>query len=293
MRCLISGGASALLPEPIAGISLADKIAVNKMLLGAGLDIHQMNLIRQSLSTLKGGGLLKCAHPATVQSYILSDVLDDDLRVIGSGPSIGAIGSITQARKLLQDCDLFDRLAPNVQRALQRPDTPLLQADGFLIGSNQHSLHAMADRANALPCQQPLIGDVKDAARHVVQQVIKAGAGCRLAFGGETTVQLRGNGQGGRNQELALRIMQQATVAGLSEPWVVLAAGTDGRDGPTDAAGALLSHESMAALQNAGVEFNEMLDNNDSYHVLDAINAHVKTGATGTNVADLTLFLRG
>ena len=149
---LISGGSSALLPSPVPGVSLDDKAKVNEVLLTGGFDITQMNLVRQSLSNLKGGGFLRYAKPATVRSYILSDVLGDDLRVVGSGPSIGQIGTIADAQNLLIKSECFDKMPDGVRTYLEtadeRPAEPAQLAT--LICSNSQSLAAMADSAGAI-----------------------------------------------------------------------------------------------------------------------------------------------
>jgi hydroxypyruvate reductase len=290
---LVSGGSSALLPSPVQGVSLEDKARVNEVLLASGFDITNMNLIRQSLSNLKGGGLLRYAHPATVRSYILSDVLGDDLRVVGSGPSIGPIGTIKQARDLLIENGIFDKMPASVRKHLEtaeeRPSLP--DPDATLICSNTQSLAAMAASAGAILMEEPLTGDVHDAAGRILADVAKHKAPFVLAYGGETTVNLVGNGRGGRNQELALLVAEKATRAGLQGRWVFLSGGTDGRDGPTDAAGGLVDGETLERIAAKGGDITALLGNNDSYAALKLSDDLLMTGATGTNVADLQLFL--
>lgn len=290
---LVSGGSSALVPLPVSGVSLDDKIAVNRALLAGGLDIVAMNLVRQSLSQMKGGGFLQLAAPAPVRSLILSDVVGDDLRVVGSGPTVAPIGPVSQARKVLEEAGLLAAFPASVQTALERPDQAqsLPDTSAELIGSNAQSLQAMATRAAAQRIDEPLVGDVQSAAARVVARAIQGGDA--LAFGGETTVVLTGDGRGGRNQELALRVACEAEKQGLSEPWVFLSGGTDGRDGPTDAAGGLVDHTTLPRLRALGVDVAEALARNDSFAVLQAADDLLMTGATGTNVADLQLFLRG
>lgn len=289
---LISGGASALLPAPVAGVSLADKIAVNRLLLASGADIAEINLVRQQLSRLKGGGLLRAAAPAPVSALILSDVVGDDLRIIASGPTATPIGSRATARALLDLRGLGESLPASVRAhlAAPEPDLPALpKATNILIGSNALSVAAMvAAGARAYP--RPLIGDVEEAVHAVHAAAGGAAPGQALVFGGETTVNLRGQGLGGRNQELALRFARLAQDRRLAGPWVFLAAGTDGRDGPTEAAGGLVDSTTMAALSRAGVD--AALADNDSNAALSACGGLFVTGATGTNVADLAVFLR-
>jgi hydroxypyruvate reductase len=190
---------------------------------------------------------------------------------------------------------LADSLPEAVRVHLAAPEAalpPLPRATNTLIGSNALSVAAMvAAGARAYP--RPLTGDVEEAVHAVHAAAIGAPAGRALVFGGETTVILRGQGRGGRNQELALRFARLARERRLAGPWVFLAAGTDGRDGPTEAAGGLVDSTTMAALERAGVDVDAALDDNDSNAALAACGGLFNTGATGTNVADLAVFLRG
>ncbi|MBL4750705.1 MAG: DUF4147 domain-containing protein [Amylibacter sp.] len=290
---LVSGGSSALLPSPAEGVSLEDKAQVNEVLLASGFDITSMNLIRQSLSNLKGGGFLRYAQPAKVRSYILSDVLGDDLRVVGSGPSIGPIGTFAQARNLLIENGIFDKMPTSVRAYLDTAEErqSLPKPDATLICSNTQSLAAMAQKAGAILIAEPLIGDVHDAADRILADVKTHKAPFILAYGGETTVNLVGNGKGGRNQELALLVAEKATRAGLTGSWVFLSGGTDGRDGPTDAAGGLVDDQTLDRITAKGGVIADLLANNDSYKALKLSDDLLMTGATGTNVADLQLFI--
>ena len=284
---LVSGGGSALLPAPVAGLTLADKAAVNRLLLGAGLDIVQMNMVRQHLSELKGGGLLRAAYPASVRALILSDVVGDDLRAIASGPTVAPIARRADVVAMLRDAALWDALPDAARAALQRPEEtrPLPPARNLLIGSNALSVAAMARAcAGARVAQAPLVGDVAQAAGQIVA-LLEQGAGTTL-MGGETTVTLRGTGLGGRNQELALRV---AIVLAGRAGWRFLSAGTDGRDGPTDAAGALVDGGTVARIRAAGGDADALLANNDSHRALTLSGDLLVTGGTGTNVADLQI----
>ncbi|WP_208347531.1 glycerate kinase type-2 family protein [Pseudaestuariivita rosea] len=288
---LISGGGSALLPAPVDGIALAEKAAVNAALLASGADIVTMNLIRQQLSRLKGGGMLRLAAPAQVRALILSDVVGDDLRAIASGPTVAPLGTAEMARATLQDLGLWDQMPASVQAHLGRSvePQPLPEAENELIGSNALSLNAMAQAApEAVVFPDPLEGDVSDAAEKVIS--FAQGPGIYL-FGGETTVHLAGDGRGGRNQELALRVALLAEQHGWTD-WVYLQGGTDGRDGPTDAAGGLVDAGTLTHARAAGCDVQAMLANNDSYAVLQAADDLLITGATGTNVADLGVLIR-
>lgn len=243
---LISGGGSALLPAPAGALTLADKIVVNTLLLASGLDIRDMNLIRQQLSDLKGGGMLRHAAPHPVTALILSDVVGDDLSAIASGPTAPPIGTPAQAVTLLKRAELWDRVPPAVRDHLgqARPVPDLPAARNILIGSNSQSVAAMAQAAGAaFVIPEPVTGDVSDAATLICDQ---ARPGITL-WGGETTVVLKGTGRGGRNQELALRIAVEAERRGWRD-WTCLQGGSDGRDGPTDAAGGIVDQDTLAQI---------------------------------------------
>lgn len=293
--CLISGGGSALLPTPRNGLTLKDKIAVNEILLGGGLDIHQMNQVRQQLSVLKGGGMLEIASPASVRSLIISDVVGDDLNIIASGPT-ARLAENNNIVATLKENGLWRDLPDAARRLLQFPRKATSRtADNKLICSNALSLEAIAEAAadyNARIMPEPLQGDVGDAAVRVVSEIFSLPDEGRqmIIWGGETTVKLKGNGQGGRNQELSLRVASLA--AQLPGDWIFLSGGTDGRDGPTDAAGGVVSGKSMKQAKRRSIDVTAALAINDSYRVLEAIGGLLKIGATGTNVADIQLFLR-
>ncbi len=294
---LISGGGSALLPAPTPPLTLADKQAVNQLLLESGLDIVEVNMIRQQLSELKGGGFLRHAAPAPVTALILSDVVGDDLRAIASGPTVSPIGTRKAASTLLAKLGLFERLPSAVQSLLSTPQesVTLPRADNHLIGGNSQSLEAAyraADGWAATILTPPLTGDVEDAAQRVVAtaKACDVSEPTLLIFGGETTVTLRGDGRGGRNQELALRVARLATDT-LACNWVFLSGGTDGRDGPTDASGGLVDGTTLARIKASGHNTDALLANNDSYAALQAAGDLLMTGATGTNVADVQLML--
>ncbi|SMR82144.1 hydroxypyruvate reductase [Aliiroseovarius halocynthiae] len=293
---LISGGGSALMALPVPGISIADKGRVSAALLGAGVEITQMNLVRQKLSQLKGGGLLHAAHPAPVSAYILSDVIGDDLRAIASGPTVGPIGTREEAFAICKKSGIWDDLPAAVQIHLSQAEpkeTPLSAVQNILIGSNGHSLRAAQVAARKAGTVQVvfdmLTGDVKNAATTLLDAANSAPSGTTtvLLAGGETTVHLTGNGRGGRNQELAMHVAIGADKRGLVGDWAFLSGGTDGRDGPTDAAGGIVDATSLARMRSAGADPAALLSNNDSYAALAASDDLLMTGATGTNVADI------
>lgn len=291
---LISGGGSALLPAPVAGLTLADKAEASRIMLGAGLEITAMNSVRQHLSRIKGGGLLHAAAPARVVALILSDVIGDDLRVIASGPTVAPIAPRAAVRSMLEERGLWARLPKSVCAALERPEDDVSppDAENRLIGSNALSLAAMMRASGGVIWDAALCGDVADAADALVARMQAAGPSRVLGFcGGETTVTLRGNGKGGRNQELALRVA--VGMAGVHRPWVFLSGGTDGRDGPTDAAGGLVDGDTLARIHAAGGDWRALLDNNDSNRALSLAGDLLNTGGTGTNVADVQIVIMG
>ena len=297
---LISGGASALLPAPAQGISLADKQALNAALLASGLDIVEMNMIRQQVSTLKGGGLLRQAAPAHVSAYILSDVVGDDLRAIASGPTVAPLGTKTSARERLQQVGAWDTLPASITVHMQGPDVndDLPKATNTLVGSNRQSVEAAAAHLrpdfNVIAIDDPLVGDVDTAAQTIITALdnqLPVSAPTAIVWGGETTVQLQGDGRGGRNQEMALLVAQHLNDCNPTQGIHFLSGGTDGRDGPTDAAGAIVDAGTWARITDAGLDPAALLANNDSYAALQASGDLLITGATGTNVADIQILM--
>ena len=286
---LISGGGSALLPAPADGVSLAEKARLNALLLGAGLDITQMNLVRQQVSRIKGGGFLQAAAPHPVTALILSDVVGDDLSTIASGPTAPPLGTAAQAIEVLDQARIWDQVPGAIQTHLKNARAPsrLPNHRNILIGSNGQSVAAMADKVPQAKVLDPVEGDVADAAKAICDQ---AGSGITL-WGGETTVVLKGTGRGGRNQELALRIALQAKDRGWTK-WTCLQGGSDGRDGPTDAAGGLVDEGTLDRIKAAGGDLGGLLANNDSYAALHLAGDLLMTEATGTNVADLGVLIR-
>lgn len=298
---LISGGGSALVPAPIEGISLADKIAVNKLLLANGYAIEEMNLVRQTLSRLKGGGLSGLAAPASVEAYILSDVVGDNLSVIASGPTSPPLGTTADAMRLFSKKDLLGKLPAAVQKALEsrlddnEPD--LSKSINHLVGSNRISLDAILSEIpegwKGMILDDLLQGDVEDVAPKLLKQIGQAANRQKTAliWGGETTVTLKGAGRGGRNQELSLRLAALAESAPVDGQWIFLSGGTDGRDGPTDSAGGLVDAGTISRIKKAGGDPGKLLANNDSYNALTLSGDHIMIGATGTNVADIQICL--
>lgn len=316
---LISGGGSALIPYPVDGISLSDKSAATDLLLASGATIHQINCVRKHLSRIKGGGLARMTFPADCHALILSDVLDDDLSVIASGPTFPDTTTFADAVAVVNDKHLWDKIPATIQRYLElglnglAPETPkpdekvFENVDWTLIGSNRISLNRTLQAAHNLGYiatiyDDRLCGIAKDVAEELViaakshiDKQLSSGVSLNrpiaLLAGGETTVILKGNGRGGRNQEMALAFALAAEKHQLSGQWVFLSGGTDGRDGPTDAAGGMVDSDSIKRMRSSGINPVELLDNNDSYSALETSQDLLNTGATGTNVADLQVLL--
>ncbi len=307
--CLISGGASALLPAPVPPVTLVEKQRTTSLLLECGANIHEMNAVRKHLSRLKGGRLAELAQPATLISLLLSDVIGDDLDTIGSGPTAPDNTTFQTAREVLEKYKLTARIPASVQEVLAgdaetpKPDNPAFsRTQNVIIGSNRQALEAAAAEARTLGYRTLLLssfleGETRDVARAhaaIAKEIRVSGnpvkPPCCIVSGGETTVTIHGKGQGGRNQEFALAAAQD--IADLPET-VVFSAGTDGTDGPTDAAGAWCDGGTIERAANAGLSAKRSLANNDSYAFFDQIGGLVKTGPTGTNVADIHLVIVG
>lgn len=301
--CLISGGASALLPAPVEGVSLVEKIATTDLLLKSGADITAMNKVRKALSRLKGGGLARAIGPADCISLILSDVPGDDLGTIASGPTVIEPPAGKSAKDVAYEAGIWDRLAPSVQKALNNSsvstagDVPA-DLENLLIGSNALSVKSARGALESMGYEVTVLsdwleGDAVEAARRFLYTAQSTPSGKRaIIAGGETAVQVRGTGLGGRNQHMALAFALEASGT-FERPHVFVSAGTDGRDGPTDAAGGIVDPSTMNSAKEKGVDLGAFLANDDSYHGLKAVDGLVVTGATGTNVADIQLLLLG
>ena len=311
---LISGGGSALLPYPLAEISLNDKFKTTEHLLASGATINEINCVRKHLSQLKGGGLARLIAPADCHALILSDVLGDDLSAIASGPTVPDQTRFQDAVNILQQYNVWEKASKHVRYLLTQgingalPETPkkddplFAQTSHTLIGSNAHSLKAVVLSARGLGYDSKIYSEqLTGEARTVAAQLACTAKSIidqdfitspvALIAGGETTVNIKGTGKGGRNQEMALAFALAAEKYNLESDWLFLSAGTDGRDGPTDAAGGIVDPESLLRMKNFGVDPIKMLDNNDSYNALLSSEDLLITGATGTNVADLQILL--
>jgi len=308
--CLISGGASALLPLPAEPVSLEEKQAVTRLLLACGANIHEINAIRKHISRVKGGQLARLAYPATVEALLLSDVIGDDLDVIGSGPTAPDASTFASAAAILDRYEIRERVPQAVRERIAAgvagaiPETPkpgdaiFRRVRNTIVGSNRLALDAARDRARALGFRTLVLsstieGETREIARMhaaIAREIAASGQPVKppacIVTGGETTVTIRGNGLGGRNQEFALAAA--IDMAGLRDA-VVLSAGTDGTDGPTDAAGAIADGQTLERNGDAA----RFLADNDSYHYFESLGDLVMTGPTHTNVADVRILLVG
>ena len=311
---LVSGGASALLPAPVPPISLGDKQTVTRLLLAAGATINQLNAVRKHLSLLKGGQLARAASPARVHALLLSDVIGDPLDVIGSGPTAPDASTFADALTVLDRFGIrarvprsvADRLASGARGEIPetpKSDDPLFErVTNVVIGNNALVVEAAAARAAGLGytphvLTRALEGEARLVARRWVELARRIAAGrgpvappaCVIA-GGETTVTVRGPGRGGRCQEFALAAALE--MQGLDDV-AVLAAGTDGTDGPTEAAGAIVDGGSASRARERRYDVQARVDANDSHPVLADLGDLIVTGPTNTNLLDLYLLLVG
>jgi hydroxypyruvate reductase len=309
--CLISGGASALLPLPAPPVTLDDKRELTRLLLAAGADIHEINAIRKHLSRIKGGELARLAAPARVESLLLSDVVGDNLDVIGSGPTAPDASTFADAAAVLKRYGIWKRAPKSVRLRLERglrgqiPETPKPGDAAFrrvrntVIGSNRLALAAAAGRARELGYRtlilsSEIVGETREIARMhaaILCEAARTGRPVKppacIVSGGETTVTLKPDSPpGGRNQEFTLSAA--IDLAGLPNA-VVFSAGTDGTDGPTDAAGAIADGATLARDPGA----RRHLDHHDSYRYFESLGDLVKTGPTHTNVMDVHIMLLG
>ena len=306
--CLISGGGSALLVSPVPGISLSDLQGLTSALVSSAASIDEINTVRKHLEQLKGGGLARLASPARMLALILSDVVGDPLEVIASGPTVPDTTTFADAWGVIERYNLVDRTPRALVQTLQRgcrgelPETPkpgdpiFENIHNVIIGNNRQAanaalLQAQHEGLHGMLLTNQLQGEARQAGRFlasIVRQVVAYGEplprpACIIA-GGETTVSLTGNGLGGRNQELALGAV--ADLAGLEEVALVTLA-TDGEDGPTDAAGAIVTGTTCQLALNKKLVPADFLSRNDAYHFFDQLGSLIRTGPTQTNVTDL------
>jgi len=308
---LISGGGSALFEKPAEGLDLNDLQIMNRLMLGRGMNIAEINAVRKELSAVKGGGLAEFLQPAQVFGFYLSDVAGDNFGDIASGPLVPAKVSTAGVRKLLERYHLSaglppavaGRLSRNAEVSGDRGQEVFKNVQNYLLGNNLQVLKAAADKVEFLG-YAPLIltdrlsGEAREVAAFfaglvgsVYENQIPGSAPLAVIAGGETTVTLRGSGLGGRNQEFVLAALN--LLRNEERPFLLLSFGTDGSDGPTDAAGAWINQDSWQLAEAAGLDIRRALLENDSYPFLEKIGALVKSGPTLTNVMDIIILIIG
>jgi hydroxypyruvate reductase len=293
---LISGGGSAMFEHPLPGITLDDLRTLYDLILRSGAPIEDFNAVRRALSLVKAGGLARLASPARSVALILSDVVGDRLSTIASGPTVLRRATPEAARAILERYDLW-RAAPESVRAalsLKRPaPPPAPRPVNVLVGSNRQVVDAAQRQAEVLEFPTRVVtrrmrGEARQVGKRIASRLQSARRPMCLLLGGETTVTVRGQGRGGRNQELALAA---ALAFEGTEGVALMSLATDGVDGPTDAAGAVVTGETAARIRALNVDPETALHENDSYPALKACDALIHTGPTGTNLNDLVVAL--
>lgn len=310
--CLITGGASSLLTLPLEGITLEDKQKTTRVLLECGATIHEINTIRKHLSAIKAGRLAEIAYPAHIITLIVSDVIGSQHTNIGSGPTAPDHTTFKDCKKIITKYHIEDNLPENVIKLIEGgiegriAETPKEEdqifdnVNNMIIADNLLSVSAAKEKAkelgyNAVVFSSTLQGEAREVARALASIAIEVRnngnpietPACIL-IGGETTVHIHGNGKGGRNQELALSMAIELKDA---DDIYVLCAGSDGTDGPTDAAGALIDNTTYEKAMKAGMDPWEYLDNNDSYNFFKPLDQLLVTGPTLTNVMDINVII--
>lgn len=299
---LISGGGSALLELPREPLCLADMQETTRLLLRAGATIHDLNAVRSVLSQVKGGGLRRIIGPSRCVSLLLSDVLGNDPGVIASGPTIPGAPSRAKARTILEKFRVMDRVPPAVRALMDQPDPPTetsglgrddlcaVIADNALLVAEVERLLA-AEGLNTAIAWRAWDGDAGDLARRMVRDVDDAHGGIDVLLGGgEATVEVTGDGIGGRNTETALVAAIELERTGV--PWVIASLASDGQDGASNAAGAIADPATCARARSQGIEADAALRNNDSATFFERVGGLVITGPTGTNVNDVYVAMR-
>ncbi|MEJ8843003.1 DUF4147 domain-containing protein [Lacibacter sp. H375] len=306
--CLLSGGASSLWVDTPADLSLPELQQTFQLLLRSGASIDEMNCVRRHLSQIKGGQLLRYAPEANWFTLIISDVPGDQLQDIASGPTTADATTFADAMNVINKYQLQQQLPASVLHYLQKgmkrqfadsikPGDQLLnQVSNTIIGSNKTAIVAAKQKAqelgyNVIVQEELLTGETAEAASYIIQKATehRTNNPVCLLFGGETTVTVTGNGKGGRNQHLALCILEH--LRNNTQNITLLSAGTDGTDGPTDAAGAFADHELLKAADEQQLSINDAINQNDAYHFFENVNGLLKTGATLTNVMDIVIVL--
>lgn len=309
---LISGGGSALLPSPVEGLTMEDEQRTTQILLESGANIHEINAIRKHISQVKGGRLARLAYPATLVSLVLSDVIGDSLDSIASGPTVPDSSTFGDCVHILEKYRIESQLPSAVREHLEKgirgeveetpktDDPAFMRTQNMIIGSNILALKAAKSKADELGYNSLILstfieGETREVARvhaAIAKEILKRDLPIRrpacIISGGETTVTIWGKGLGGRNQEFVLAVAIE--VDGL-EDVVILSGGTDGTDGPTDAAGAVADGLTVKRAKSMGLDPKRYLRENDSYHFFQTLGDLLITGPTFTNVMDLRLMI--
>ena len=306
---LISGGASALLSKPPSSISLKDKIILTDLLLKSGASINEMNTVRKHMSDIKGGRLAKLANPSPCHSLIISDVINDDISSIASGPTTADNTTFKEAMDILENYKLLEKIPPSIISYIKKgingdvDESPkeIKNCVNKIISSNRlyrEQLASFATLNGYEPVMIPgeITGEAKKEALLLIEYINKHtnNPSCKplaLISGGETVVNMTGSGKGGRNQELALSFLANHEKIQTKREWLLLSVGTDGIDGPTDAAGGIIDSISVNKMDELNLDVTSYLDNNDSYNFLKEVDSLYITGPSGTNVADIQLIL--
>ncbi len=310
--CLLSGGGSALMIAPAEGVTLQEKQELTRHLLECGASIDEINTLRKHVSAIKGGRLAKVAYPSTVICLILSDVVGDNLSTIASGPTYPDGTTFSDCLEILERYGIKEKISKAIiaylemgcgnqeEETLKRGNPALERTENIIVGSNIQALQSARAKAetlgfNTLILSSSIEGETKDVAKvhaAIAKEIIASEnpikkPACILS-GGETTVKIEGTGKGGRNQEFALAAaIEIEGIKGVT----ILCAGTDGNDGPTDAAGAIVDGDSISRALKKGLKVRDFLDNNDSYNFFSIQGDLLKTGPTKTNVMDLRILL--
>jgi hydroxypyruvate reductase len=309
---LISGGGSALTPMPADGISLKDKEAVTRLLLECGASINEFNAMRKHLSRIKGGNMARLAFPATLINLMLSDVIGDPIDVIASGPFVPDNSTFQECQEIIQRYHLREKMPPSVLNHIRlglegripetpKPGDPVFdRVQNVIIGSNRIAVTGAERKAKQLGYKTLILsssikGETRDVASvhaAIAREIHGTGhpvspPACVIS-GGETTVTIHGSGLGGRNQEFALAAALE--IEGLKHT-VILSGGTDGTDGPTAAAGAIVDNTTITRAKRKGLDPHAFLSNNDSYHFFEQLGELLITGPTHTNVMDVRIIL--
>ena len=300
---LISGGGSSLLSYPADGISLDDKIQLTELLLSSGCNINEINTVRKHVSQIKGGRLNSAALPSKTLSLVISDVINDDLSSIASGPTVADKTTYSDAISVLKKYDIFDKSPQSVQDYLRdgvdgkNLETPKEFSNNSIkvISSNivfRQTLTELAKAKNfdVVNLSNTFEGLAIDDAERLYDEVSRiSNSNTIIISGGETLVNLTGNGMGGRNQEFALAFLKKYLKENSHQEICLYSVGTDGIDGPTDAAGAIVDMDTINAYKSSDLNLESFLSNNDSYNFFNKLNSLVQIGPTGTNVADIQI----